>query len=235
LEPGTTVTILPHVIGFEGRRIPYLADPRRTLPKWPSGERRMVDRARGSRIVTAVMRIVGASGRGAGRVMARAFLDTSCGVRAEYTDAIDRRVTELAFRLPDPDAGAALVGTGYGFTPAGDDVICGYLAAAWVTGLEIAPLERAVLARVPECTTRLAATTLRFAATGRVERDLHRIIVAVSSAVRNSRDRPTLEAIEDMAASYVARTGHSSGADAIAGTLLAFDHTVHEEESGGSK
>jgi len=104
-----------------------------------------------------------------------------------------------------------LVGLGPGLTPSGDDLLCGALVALYAIG-EIA-LARELYAVIGEAarfaTSPLSAACLKAAAEGQGSEPLHETIVALLA--NQSVARP-LEA--------VARIGHTSGWDALAGAVL---------------
>ena len=104
-----------------------------------------------------------------------------------------------------------LVGLGPGLTPSGDDLLCGALVALYAIG-EIA-LARELYAVIGKAarfaTSPLSAACLKAAAEGQGSEPLHETIVALLA--NQSVARP-LEA--------VARIGHTSGWDALAGAVL---------------
>ena len=104
-----------------------------------------------------------------------------------------------------------LVGLGPGLTPAGDDLLCGALVALHAIG-QVA-LARDLYAGIGEvarfATSPLSVACLKAAADGLSSEPLHETIVALLA--NQSVARP-LEA--------VARIGHTSGWDALAGAVL---------------
>jgi hypothetical protein len=104
-----------------------------------------------------------------------------------------------------------LVGLGPGLTPAGDDLLCGALLA--LHAIDQAALARDLYAAIDEvapfATTPLSAACLRAAAEGQSSEPLHETIVAL---LANASVARPLEA--------VARIGHTSGWDALAGAVL---------------
>jgi len=104
-----------------------------------------------------------------------------------------------------------LVGLGPGLTPAGDDLLCGALLALHAIG-QIASA-RDLYAAIGEvarfATSPLSAACLKAAAEGQSSEPLHQTIVALLT--NQSVARP-LEAL--------ARIGHTSGWDALAGAVL---------------
>lgn len=104
-----------------------------------------------------------------------------------------------------------LLGLGPGLTPSGDDLLCGVLVALHAIG-QIA-LARDLYAGIGEtarfATTPLSAASLKAAAEGQSSEPLHEIIVAL---LANQSVAGPLGA--------VARIGHTSGWDALAGAVL---------------
>jgi hypothetical protein len=111
------------------------------------------------------------------------------------------------------DAVARLVGAGPGLTPAGDDVLCGALAALAATGDDARrrALAAAVL-RHTHRTTSLSAGLLRCAAAGHGLPQLTRLLTAVLRGEPLDRQR---QALTDLLA-----IGHTSGAALATGALL---------------
>ncbi len=108
-------------------------------------------------------------------------------------------------------AGArGLAGLGGGLTPAGDDFLLGAMYAIWVTcpGAEAAILGRAIAVTAGPSTTRLSAAWLRAAARGEACTPWHDLVGGLAGG-----DRDTTLA----AARRILNTGHTSGADALAG------------------
>ncbi len=116
------------------------------------------------------------------------------------------------------DAGPApvegLVGLGSGLTPAGDDLVGGALIALRALADDIVAdrLAAAVAALAPGATTLLSRAMLRVACGGTGGEALHDLLAALGRA-------DAAGAIGLLAA--IARVGHSSGWDALAGALLA--------------
>lgn len=106
-------------------------------------------------------------------------------------------------------AAQSLIGRGPGLTPAGDDALAGAAMAAWAFRLSAAQaLADAVLPVVETGTTRLSGAFLKAALAGHGPESWHRLV----------RGLPDPEPA-DVAA--VMAPGHSSGADTLAGLLLA--------------
>jgi hypothetical protein len=112
------------------------------------------------------------------------------------------------------DAAARLVGLGPGLTPAGDDFLCGFLAAAYSRCVaRPAPSRR--LASFAEAmrpllggTTDISAAFLRSALAGRFSRPLAALAEACADAPDGDLDSAILR---------LAEVGHSSGLDAATG------------------
>lgn len=113
-------------------------------------------------------------------------------------------------------ASRELVGRGPGLTPAGDDVLAGFLAAAGALRLNTEPLVGAVLARAIGRTPDLSAQLLRHAAAGEGPPQIQALLTALTSA------RPVQPALEE-----VLRIGHSSG-HALASGVHAAAALAHD-------
>jgi hypothetical protein len=128
-------------------------------------------------------------------------------------------VSDVWSDSPDPfgdpaAAVAGLLGRGPGLTPAGDDLLCGALAAARLFGIPAGPLADAVrdrLAGSERATTALSRQLLLCALAGDGLPELQRLAEAMCSPV--SPD-PV-----DRAWRRLLRIGHSSGAALAAGLL----------------
>lgn len=122
-------------------------------------------------------------------------------VRTEVTprplDVSDRRV--------DP---AALVGSGEGLTPYGDDVLCGYLAAHRAAGSATDELDAEVRRLLPR-TTVLSATLLECAMRGEVLPEVATLLTAWGTPAAAAAEAALL------------RVGASSGAGLLAGAREA--------------
>ena len=142
------------------------------------------------------------------------------GVSVAFGRLSGRRRQSGAVHGAIKDAAAALVGLGPGLTPAGDDFLCGFLAAARA-GREGAPgagesfelLKEAVAERLSS-TGEVSASLLRAAMQGFWPVPLMQLAEALAS------DR-TPEAVEAM--DRLCLLGHSSGADMATGFLLGLD------------
>ena len=104
-----------------------------------------------------------------------------------------------------------LVGFGSGLTPSGDDLLCGALVALHAIGRADAARElyAAISGAARLATSPLSAAFLRAAAEGQSSEPLHETIIAL---LKNQSAARPLEA--------VARIGHTSGWDALAGAVL---------------
>jgi Protein of unknown function (DUF2877) len=111
-----------------------------------------------------------------------------------------------------------LVGLGPGLTPAGDDFLCGFIAAASCYNRELAA---AIGEAVEECilaTNEISGSLLRCAVRGLFPRDLRRVATAIATEDRSEADR----AIRRLCA-----LGHSSGADTASGFLFGLFVCIH--------
>ena len=142
-------------------------------------------------------------------------------------DLVGRRLApiraELAVgALADLAAGSpasvpALVGSGSGLTPVGDDVLCGWLALNRAVGADHdpTPVAEAVLRRAPGGTTALSATLLGCAARGEVLPEFRRLLLSLlDPAPANVAAR----------VDALLRVGHTSGAGLLLGATTALHH-----------
>ena len=118
--------------------------------------------------------------------------------------------TRLAGPMREP-APVGLLGLGPGLTPSGDDLLCGALVALHAIGRIDAArdLHAAIAGAADLATSPLSAAFLRAAAVGQSSESLHEIIILL---LENQSVAHPLEA--------VARIGHTSGWDALAGAVL---------------
>jgi hypothetical protein len=133
--------------------------------------------------------------------LTQAALDLGRGVRTGRRDVLR-------------DAAARLVGLGPGLTPAGDDFLCGFLAAGHcrraacpALSQPLTWLTEAVQERLGQ-TTDISASFLRDALAGRISRPLAALAEACSGAPGSDLDGALLR---------LAAIGHSSGLDAATG------------------
>ncbi len=138
-----------------------------------------------------------------GERLTQAALDLGRGVRAGRLDAMRA-------------AAARLVGLGQGLTPAGDDFLCGFVAAGHcrrAAGSARSQLVSALAKAVRELlgqTTDISASFLRDALAGRVSPPLAALAAACSGAPGSDLRGAILR---------LAAIGHSSGLDAATGFL----------------
>jgi hypothetical protein len=118
-----------------------------------------------------------------------------------------------------------LVGLGSGLTPSGDDLLCGTLVALHAIGqADVArELYAAISGAAPLATSPLSAAFLRAAAEGQSCEPLHKTIIAL--LINQSVARPL---------AAVARIGHTSGWDALAGAVLVLLAFASMTGPGGS-
>ena len=107
-------------------------------------------------------------------------------------------------------AAKGLAGIGPGLTPAGDDLLLGVMHGLWATRPEAAALCAAIAAAAAPRTHALSAAWLTAAASGEAGEPWHALIAALAD-----QNQPLLHA----AALRILPTGHTSGADALAGLL----------------
>lgn len=130
------------------------------------------------------------------------------------------------------DAALLLLGLGPGLTPSGDDLLCGVLAGLHVLGTR-RPQHNAWAERIgailreivegpsPTRTTALSRTLLHWAARGVTAEPLHDVLCTLGSGTK-VRGLSELLGI-----------GHHSGADMLAGALLAAGALLEQEEASG--
>lgn len=148
-----------------------------------------------------------------GRSPAPTILGTHLALAAgELAGGVRRRNPELAER-----AAARLIGLGTGLTPAGDDFLCGILAALWCASRENDPDRRFVMgwgralsARL-EATTAISATFLECAIAGSFAGAVSTLAEALAGA-RVTAARAALDRL--------CTRGHSSGMDTATGLLF---------------
>lgn len=119
-----------------------------------------------------------------------------------------------------------LLGLGAGLTPSGDDVLVAWLAWQRATGGRTAPFDG-----LRECfreTTRTSATLLACALDGETSEALNQLLLALAAPRRGTTfHRDLAAAVEE-----VAHTGHSSGADALAGLAVLWQTVLSRSVDG---
>ncbi len=141
---------------------------------------------------------------------------------ARLRNALPRlaRATERGDAGAASDAMARLIGLGPGLTPAGDDFLCGYLAALWSR----APFDAALRGFLPALAHALSPLLARTHAISRqMLRDAMR---GDSRAVSRGTGGDCREGRSVDAARHVLSSGHSSGADTLCGLLFGYDPGV---------
>lgn len=137
----------------------------------------------------------------------RAVPDALQGIDPDVVDQL------AALRL-DPDRLDAVLGSGGGLTPLGDDVVCGWLALRRALGVADHSEER-VVRRARERTTLLSATLVDCAARGEVIPEFAAWVAA------GPADEPAR-------AAALAAVGHSSGAGLLHGARSALLHLTRK-------
>lgn len=123
-------------------------------------------------------------------------------------------------------AGNGLVGLGAGLTPAGDDILVGLTAGLRALGDERARGFAGAWARYAIGRTTVVAESFhRYAAVGAYSERLHDVLRAILTG--------PLEAMPAAVASAAA-WGATSGADTLAGILLAFDPPLANKQLGAA-
>jgi hypothetical protein len=112
-------------------------------------------------------------------------------------------------------ASKALAGLGPGLTPAGDDLLLGVMHALWITRPDAASFTQAIANAATPRTHILSAAWLTAAAAGEAAESWHALLSALAA-----QDKGKLEA----AALRILPTGHTSGADALAGFVGLLHH-----------
>jgi hypothetical protein len=107
-----------------------------------------------------------------------------------------------------------MLGLGPGLTPAGDDILAGFLIGAWSFGLAEDQLRAAVLDAAPARTTALSAALLRCACRGESMPQVTALVLALS-------ERATSSGRPDDALAELKKVGHTSGAALAAGVVAA--------------
>jgi hypothetical protein len=106
------------------------------------------------------------------------------------------------------------LGLGPGLTPAGDDILAGFLVAAWSFGLVDDKLRTAVLEAAPAGTTDVSAALLRCASRGESIPQVSAFLWALSERTASSRRL-------DDALVKLGHVGHTSGVALAAGIVAA--------------
>jgi hypothetical protein len=137
----------------------------------------------------------------------------------EARAAADQVITGLRQRDPAlGQAGAArLAGLGAGLTPAGDDWLVGGLLAIWARGPENAALADTIARAAMPRTTPFSASLIRAAARGECSPHWHTLLDSLTAG-----DTAALYA----AAGAIIQQGHTSGADALAGWIMALSALI---------
>jgi len=121
--------------------------------------------------------------------------------------------------LTDTSAVRSLIGLGSGLTPAGDDLLLGYLAGLWCTVrgkselAEFAANLGKKVIRLSRLTNDISRTYLYHAARGQVSSALANLAEAISRGAALSIEL-------HHAAEFALQIGHSSGMDAVTGLLV---------------
>ena len=123
----------------------------------------------------------------------------------------------LAMLTTEPEAAVTgLLGRGPGLTPAGDDVLAGFLVGALAFGLDAGAIRAAVAALAPLRTTDLSAALLWYAARGECIDE-----VAVVVAVLCRRSAQADHRYASAALDRLLSVGHTSGAALASGLVAA--------------
>ncbi len=121
-------------------------------------------------------------------------------------------------------AGArGLAGLGGGLTPAGDDYLLGAIFASWIVN-DMPSIAAAIAETAAPLTTPLSAAWLRAAARGEASAPWHSLVESL-----DTEDQKTLL----QSARRILASGHTSGADALAGFVAALSHHPTPSQSLG--
>jgi hypothetical protein len=151
--------------------------------------------------------VVGAGTVRVGRVVIRAGRVVSARVARR---SAPRRLAEARALVPPVDIDPGLLGRGPGLTPAGDDVLAGYLVGAAAYGVPADDVRRLVETQADRRTTTLSAALLRHAAAGETIPQVNGVLDALAGR------RPLDRALADLHA-----VGHTSGAALASGVVAA--------------
>jgi Protein of unknown function (DUF2877) len=159
-------------------------------------------------VVRAVREWAPASARN-GTVVASALTAVRAGLPGPAALGID---ADLVARLTgDPaEAVAGLLGRGPGLTPAGDDVLAGFLVAARAFGLDARRVRTATAALAPGRTTALSAALLWHAARGECIDEVAALVAALAG-----------QGHPESALRRLLAVGHTSGAALAVGLAAA--------------
>ena len=193
VQPGLPVRVTSSTVYIGGSAISFQADHLKSFTRpVPSPES-----------LEALKKVL-ISGRGS----CRAYLGLSSG--GDLEQAVARYTSELE---EGHQVGYKLVGLGSGFTPAGDDVLTGFIALASRMGWLDSSWYRELVERAFLNTTSLSATSLYFAGLGQVEGYLDNVLQAMASPVR------LMEAVMEAGLALVNEVGSTSGSDMLMGVL----------------
>jgi Protein of unknown function (DUF2877) len=139
-----------------------------------------------------------------------------------------RFVGVLARACSDYDASvgaaAGLLGRGPGLTPAGDDLLAGFLVGTAALGLDAAALRQAIAVLAPARTTALSAALLWHAARGECIDELAAVAAVLTSQQRHGPEHA------GRAARRLVSVGHSSGAALALGLMTAAEAALARQE-----
>jgi hypothetical protein len=152
-----------------------------------------------------------------GTVAARALAAARGALPRPAVAGIDDRCLRLLTADP-PAAVARLLGLGPGLTPAGDDVLAGFLVGAAAFGLDATGIRAAITALGPARTTALSAALLWHAARGECIGEL-----AAVAAVLTSQSDGGITGHQELepALARLLAIGHTSGPALAAGLATA--------------
>lgn len=118
-----------------------------------------------------------------------------------------------------------LAGLGVGLTPAGDDFLLGVIYSLWLTeessgkGAQAHRIIEVMAEAAERRTTTLSAAWLRAAARGEAGEPWHELAAALRDSGETAPSTPSVSAVSQ-AIERILATGHTSGADALAGFVF---------------
>jgi len=133
----------------------------------------------------------------------------------------------LTLLTTEPGAAVAqLLGRGPGLTPAGDDVLAGFLVGARAFGVDAAPLRAAVAALAPGRTTALSAALLWHAARGECIDEVADVVADLCGPAGLTGPGLAGHGQDGLALGRLLTVGHTSGGALASGLAAAAEAAV---------
>ena len=125
-----------------------------------------------------------------------------------------------------------LAGLGVGLTPAGDDFLLGTIYGLWLNSFQRGDAKtqrmiEAIAETAAARTTTLSAAWLRAAARGEAGEPWHELLAALRDSGETALTEP-VEVAVSQAIDRILATGHTSGADALAGFVLTAKNVMRD-------